>query len=132
MRNEDVMDNSANNKRLPYGSSDGISYFKNLDIADDVEYAFNPQKPVKVYNGINGIGDSKKYLNSLMGPNNEVIHYERLRSVIGEVDNANDEDCIILDEYIITFQGASEPKVVYLDIYRSGQLLVPFGLTPRQ
>ena len=63
----------------------------------------------------------RAFLDNLLGPNGEMISYERIGS--------HDYGDTILDVYQITYSGLSTLITLYIDEYSWGTLFAPVGFT---
>lgn len=93
-------------------------------VSDVAEYALSPDKPVRVGNTnlYDGYAREQLYLLGLRGPNGEKLSYYREGPVI---NNTGD----ILDVYVITYSGLTEPIKLYLDMYTYENPAAPAGFT---
>jgi len=102
---------------------DGIK-FTNVDTAcptsTDKTYGFSQENPIKVGGGdFNGPSRERAYLDHLLGPNGEILTYERNGSTMtGDV---------ILDIYHLS--GAGIDSILYVDEYNFLELQAPLGFT---
>lgn len=127
---------SSEGRGYPYGRSDEEPYVHLEELATDDQYGYTPEKPVKVagltLEGVtSGPQKEKAFLNSLRGPQGQVIEYERLGSCCPVESQNSPWGMALLDVFAITWEGAKEPVVLYLNFYDAGELLVPKGFTPR-
>lgn len=89
-------------------------------ISDDKTYGYSETNPIKVGGDwLEGPAREEAYLDNLLGPNGEILTYERLGS-------ASSGDTI-LDEYHIT--GSGVDATLYLDEYNYSPLQAPVGFT---
>ena len=93
------------------------------------DYGRSPEHPIQVaaLQADGGPGKSCRYLNALRGPNGQEITFDRLGTCCAFAIPGRDLDGM-LDIYEIWWDGAQEPVKLYLDFYRSGELLIPVGL----
>lgn len=93
-------------------------------VSSDPEYGFSPEKPIQVgnINLYDGISRMEAYLNTLRGPANEEIFYSR------QTPSYNQQDEIV-DAYQISYDGLTEPRLLYFDIYHYDTPLAPLGYT---
>lgn len=88
-------------------------------ISTDETYGYSQGNPVKVGGDwLEGPARERAYLDSLSGPNGEVVSYERRGSM--------DHGSTILDIYQVTYTG-SDPVTLYLDEYNYAELMAPLG-----
>lgn len=89
-------------------------------ISDDKTYGYTEENPIKVGGDfMDGPARERAYLDNLLGPNGEVLTYER----IGSLPSGD----TILDKYHITGQGVD--AMLYLDEYNYAPLQAPIGFT---
>ena len=89
-------------------------------ISEDKTYGFTEANPIRVGGDfIEGPARERVYLDNLLGPNGEILAYERNGSI-----SSGDT---ILDVYHIT--GANIDVVLYIDEYRYEPLQAPYGFT---
>ena len=89
-------------------------------ISEDKTYGFTEANPIRVGGDfIEGPARERAYLDNLLGPNGEILAYERNGSI-----SSGDT---ILDAYHVT--GANIDVVLYIDEYRYEPLQAPYGFT---
>lgn len=89
-------------------------------ISEDKTYGYTEENPVRVGGDfLEGPARERAYLDNLLGPNGEILTYERNGSF-----TSGDT---ILDEYHVT--GPNLDAVLYLDEYRYEPLQAPYGFT---
>ncbi|MFZ5878886.1 MAG: hypothetical protein ACOY0R_05935, partial [Chloroflexota bacterium] len=87
-------------------------------VSTDETYGYTADNPIKVGGDfLSGPQRERAYLDNLLGPNGELLSYERLGSTMG-----NDT---ILDMYEIS--GLDNPVVLYVDMYKYETLSAPVG-----
>lgn len=90
----------------------------------DSNYGFSPDNPVQVGGGgRRGVLNERRFLESLRGPTGQPITVMRRASC-----------CMVpgrgpLDRYEITYEGLSEPVILYLDMYVGRKVRAPNGFT---
>ncbi len=91
-------------------------------IATDASYAFTQANAVRVGGGaFGGPGRAAAYLDTLLGPAGQAVAYERIGSEpFGDT---------ILDAYRLSYEGISQPAVIYVDEYVFETLYAPVGFT---
>lgn len=127
---------SSDGKGYPSGRSDEEPYIHLETIASDEQYGRSPANPVKVgglvKSGVtSGSAKEKVFLNSLRGPEGQIIEYERLGSCCPFETPNSPWGTGLLDVFAVTWQGLEEPVMLYLNMYDAGELMVPQGFTPR-
>ncbi len=89
-------------------------------VSEDKTYGYTESNPIRVGGDfLEGPARERAYLDNLLGPNGEIMTYERNGSI-----SSGDT---ILDVYHVT--GANIEVVLYLDEYRFEPLQAPYGLT---
>ena len=91
-------------------------------VSDDATYGYSEDNPIRVGGDwLEGPSRERAFLDNLLGPNGEMISYERIGS--------HDYGDTILDVYQITYSGLSTPITLYIDEYSWGTLYAPVGFT---
>ncbi len=119
------------------GRTLGIEYNKteepfNLTVfAEKKTYGYTEKNPIKVGDGnaSNGPLYERKYLNALAGPNGEEITYTRLGSCCMFKTKNGIMGGGMLDMYELKWKGNNKGVVLYINMYDSGEMKVPVGLT---
>lgn len=89
-------------------------------ISEDKTYGYSEENPIRVGGDfLEGPARERAYLDNLLGPNGEILTYER--------DGSISSGDTILDVYHVT--GANIDVVLYLDEYRYEPLQAPYGFT---
>ncbi len=93
------------------------------------DYGYAEANPIKVGGFAEGRGPSneRKYLNRLRGPDGQRIEYERRGSCCPFETAEAPLGTGLLDMYKITYDGLSEPIILYLNFYDSETLKAPKG-----
>ena len=101
--------------------------------ATDAAYGYSEKSPVLVGGGFeNGGRNTYRFLNALLGPNGQIVHYDRVGTCCPfKTPNSPFEGEGILEIYQITFDGG-KPARLYFNWYDSGDVLIPKGLTARK
>jgi len=144
---EEIVKNEANVKNIsvsPQGNKEGslleekkaesiIDMEKetktDVDLVDD-EYGYAEKNPIKVGGAEKEQGplNERKYIESLRGPNNEKIKYERAGSCcFFKTPNATIGDEGLLDQYEVSYTGIEKSVTLYLNMYDYGELKAPKG-----
>lgn len=120
---------TGDTRTKPVASIDDHKYLL-LDASVDPTYAFTQSNPVKVGSeGGSGPANERRYLNALLGPNGEQVHYLRSGSCCpfktpnGLLDNTG-----LLDHYKIYWGGSKDTLDVYINMYDRGDLWIPVGM----
>lgn len=105
------------------------------DTTFDRTYGYKQFNPVRVANDRKASGpkNERRYLNALLGPNNEEIFYERLGSCCAfRTPNAPIENMGLLDRYQIYWKGCKDTLIVYINMYDKGSMKIPYGLKAKK
>lgn len=109
--------------------------YKLIVYADDKTYGYDKNNPIKV-GGVkedSGPLNERRYLNALLGPNGEQVHYYRAGSCCafktpnGFIDNTG-----LLDQYKVYWEGSQDTLSLYLNMYDKGDLKVPVGFKAKK
>jgi len=101
---------------------DGEASTGSCPISEDATYGYSEDNPIQVGGDwLEGPSRERAFLDNLMGPNGEMISYERVGS--------EEYGDTILDKYQITYSGLSSPITLYIDEYGWGILYAPVGFT---
>ena len=120
---------TVDGKTPRHKSNENRPFFILLTPTDDKGYGRTPEKPINV--GV-GASEQHKYLNSLAGPNGELLEYTRLGACCPFEDPALPFGGGLLDIYQVIYEGASEPVNLYLNLYHEDdKLYIPVGFTSR-
>ena len=105
-----------------------------LDLAaTDREYGYSEKAPIVVGGGLGkGSENTYRYLNALLGPNGEIVHYDRVGACCSfHTKNSPLSGKALLEVFEVRFEGG-EPKRLYFNWYDSSKPSIPVGLTSRQ
>ena len=101
----------------------------------DRDYGWDPSHPVPLGGADQGENEvwarPRSYQNSLWGPDGQILVYERLGYCCPFDHPGAPLDRGTLDVYEVTWDGLEEPRHLYLDRFRAGEVLIPAGLTSR-
>jgi len=84
---------------------------------------------------VNESGDNRvKFLNALAGPNGEELSFKRYKSccpfrTLNSRTVGADQKFGLLDIWVITYDGISNPDTLYVNAYDQGELIAPKGYT---
>ena len=93
------------------------------DVAADETYAYTKERSVQVGGSpLYGASRQKRYLDTLRGPEGQVVTWKRLGQ-----DRA--PDGTIIDAYQVTYEGLEKPVTLYLDWYHYNPILAPRGFS---
>ena len=101
--------------------------------AEDAGYGFTEKSAVRVGGGFKeGSGRIYRFLNALLGPAGETVHYKRIGSCCSFKTSKSPSDGTgLLEIYEIHYEGG-KPVRLYFNWYEEGDLLIPKGLTARK
>ena len=94
-------------------------------VSDDPDYGYKADNPIKT----DGVINELRYLNSLLGPNGEVVLYRRKQSCCPFRTKHSPDGIGFIDEYELTYEGLEKPVILYLNRYLSKPMKAPFGFT---
>jgi len=99
----------------------------------DERYAFSKDFPVKVGGGFGeGPLNERRFLNALLGPEGQQVHYTRMGSCCGFTTPNSPMGTGLLDRYKVYWEGATDTSYLYLNMYDKGDLFIPKGFTAKQ
>jgi hypothetical protein len=102
-------------------------------VATDAAYGVSEKNPVLVGGGFGkGSENTYRYLNALLGPTAERIHY----TIVGTCCEFKSKhspfgDTALLEVYEVQYDGG-KPMRLYFNWYDQGKLLIPIGLAARK
>lgn len=110
--------------------------FKLTEISTDPTYGFSEKNPVQVggVDKMEGPLNEIRYLNALAGPNGENVYYYRLGSCC-PIKSKNDPfgaGVVMLDNYLLTWEGAKDTVSIYINMYDYGELRALVGFTIKE
>lgn len=110
--------------------------FKLTEISTDPTYGFSEKNPVQVggVDKMEGPLNEIRYLNALAGPNGEEVYYYRLGSCC-PIKSKNDPfgaGVVMLDNYLLTWEGAKDTVSIFINMYDYGELKAPVGFTIKE
>lgn len=124
-----TLKNVDDNAPIPKLSKDNTYIL--TEFSQDKKYGYNPDYPINVFyiNSKEENLNAERFLNVLAGPNNEKITYSKLESCCPFPTKRTEIGAGFLDVYLLKWEGQTEPKKLYINIYERGYLLVPVGLS---
>lgn len=123
---------SGNTRTKPVTSLDAAT-FELTETTTDTTYGFDRKNPVSVGNTGGGPANERRYLNALLGPHGEPVSYIREGSCCAfKTPNGLFDNTGMLDRYKVTWAGAADTVVLYINMYDRGDLKIPVGFTARQ
>jgi len=91
-------------------------------VASDESYGYEKGNAIRVGGDFfDGAAREREYLDTLRGPDGQIISYVREGSLFHED--------VILDAYAISYSGLSGSIILYLDLYTFEELFSPVGFT---
>jgi hypothetical protein len=101
------------------------------EISTDITYGRSPKNPVQVGGTSSNSGpfNERRYLNLLAGPNGEKISYYRTGSCCPVESEKGFMGYAMLDNYRVTWKGATDTISIYINMYDRGVLKAPVGFT---
>lgn len=108
---------------------EGLAFFEatpltnGCPVTSDPEYGYSPEKPIRVAALVPDQSGplADFYFEFLRGPDDQPILY----SQTGTQPAENSQ----LDIYQVTYEGAEQPVVLFVDEHHTGQLMVPIGFS---
>jgi len=104
------------------------------EISSDKKYGYDQDYPVNL--GFMPVQTAeinvKRYFGALSGPNGEKLTYKKVDTCCPFPSKKNDMGAGVLDIYEITWEGLTQPKRIYINLYEKGQVLAPKGFGIRK
>jgi hypothetical protein len=99
--------------------------------AKDSGYGYSEKLAIRLGGGFSeGSKNTYRFLNALLGPQGQKVHYERVGTCCGfKTANSPFGDSALLEVWEISYEGAKRPSRLYFNWYDEGEVLVPVGLT---
>jgi hypothetical protein len=97
--------------------------------ASDAQYAYSPDKPVKVGGPEDGPLRERLFLSQLAGPKGENITYRRVGSCCPFTTPNGFMGSGLLDVYEVVVEGESNPRKLFINMYDFEEPLIPAGFT---
>jgi hypothetical protein len=120
-------------KGVPNGRTDSpLPYLRGIKLtnASDPGYGYAADKPIRT--GPYAQRLHLYYLNSLRGPNGEVVEYERRGACCAFEDASLPFGGGLLDVYDLKIEGSDKPVTLFVDMYHRGPPMLPVGFTARE
>lgn len=105
-----------------------------VDKSVDSTYGFIESNPIKVGGSKESSGplNERRFLNALLGPNGEDVHYNRKGSCCHfKTPNGMFNNTGLLDVYSVYWKGSKDTLNIYINMYDKGDLLIPVGFTAK-
>lgn len=104
------------------------------DISKDAKYAYTKGIPIKVggHDKNEGPLNQRRYLNALLGPDGEEVHFKHVKSCCYKKVKTKDGNIQLtyLDQYEISLKGKKQRFVIFLSMFEKDEdLLAPRGFT---
>lgn len=93
----------------------------------DSTYGYSEKNPIKVGGERNGPANERKFLNSLSGPNGEIVKYNRTGSCCHFETRNSSFGMGMLDIFKVTYEGKKDTVTLYLNMYDEAELKAPVG-----
>ena len=105
-----------------------------FETSSDKKYGYDQDYPVNL--GFIPVQSAeinvKRYFGALSGPKGEKVTYQKVDSCCPFPSAKNDMGAGILDIYEVSWEGLSQPKRIYINLYEKGAILAPKGFGIRQ
>ncbi len=132
-----IVDETESRMGWPYGES-GRGRVRHLPkTARKAGYGWSHRNPVATGGfaappgGETIIERQIRYLNSLWGPEGQIIFYEYVGTCCPFTHYGAPLDRGVLNVYALRWEGLAEPRHLFLDGFREGEVLIPKGLTSK-
>jgi hypothetical protein len=104
------------------------------EVSTDPTYGLSPKNPIEVGGAdkMEGPLNERRYLNALAGPNGERVSYYRLGSCCPVKSKHGFMGKAMLDNYRVSWEGASDTVSIYINMYDASTVKAPRGFTIRQ
>lgn len=103
------------------------------EISKDKKYAYDQDYPVNL--GFlplsTGELNVQRYFGALAGPDGQKITYTRVESCCPFPTKKFDAGAGLLDVYEVKWDGLTEPKRIYINMYEKGKVIAPSDFTIR-
>jgi len=132
-----IVDETDSQMGWPFGESGRGTVMHLARTARKTRYGWTSGNPVEL-GGFGATGGEEtvverqiRYLNSLWGPNGELIYYEHVGTCCPFTHFGAPLDRGVLNVYALRWEGLAEPRHLFLDGFREGEVLIPKGLTSK-
>ncbi|KGO86097.1 2-dehydro-3-deoxyphosphooctonate aldolase [Flavobacterium rivuli WB 3.3-2 = DSM 21788] len=99
------------------------------EVSSDKKYGYDQDYPINL--GFLPIQTAeinvKRYFGALSGPNGEKLTYKKTDTCCPFPSKKNEMGAGVLDIYEVTWEGLTEPKLIYINLYEKGKVLAPKG-----
>ena len=108
-------------------SSKGNSSDTTSSNSTDDTYGYSEKNAIKVGGFEQGPKNERDYLNSLTGPNGELVTFERKGSCCDFKTSNSPLGIGLLDVYKVWYTGKKDTVLLYINMYDKGKLKAPKG-----
>jgi len=102
------------------------------EISDNKKYGYDQDYPVNLgFMPIQTVEiNVKRYFGALSGPDGQKLSYKKVDTCCPFPSKKNDMGAGVLDIYEVTWEGLTEPKRIYINLYEKGKIVAPkdFGI----
>ena len=129
-----LVEASESGRGWPFGESGRGPVQILTETSREEVYGWTSKKPIGLggydseVTGQGPLERQQRFLNSLWGPNGDIIFYERIGACCPFDLFGAPLDKGMLDVYALTWDGLAEPEHLFLDRYREGPVRIPVGL----
>lgn len=113
-------------------SSNSKEPFKITSVSDDETYGYTEQNPIKVGGTPSGPENERRFLNALTGPNGEKVSFTRIGSCCPFKSPNGLMGGGLLDKYEVSYEGLSNPVILYINMYDKDILKAPKGFRHKE
>jgi hypothetical protein len=99
------------------------------EISNDKKYGYDQDFPINLgFMPIQTVEiNVKRFFGALSGPNGEKLTYNKVDTCCPFPSKKNEMGAGVLDIYEVKWQGLTEPKRIYINLYERGKILAPKG-----
>lgn len=98
--------------------------------SSSASYGYTPKEPILIGGLLaKGVERSYEYLKALRGPKGEEISFSRIGSCCPFSTKNAELGSGMLDQYEIRHKGLAKPIVLFFNVYDTGEVQIPMGLT---
>ncbi len=105
---------------------------RDMALATDSTYGYSRDNPIKVggAKAEQGPQNERAFLDVLLGPHAEAVRYTRQGSCCRfKTSNALVMNVGLLDVYEVSYDGAAQPRILYINMYDYEVPRIPVGFT---
>jgi hypothetical protein len=101
-------------------------------VAADKTYGVSEKRPIPIGGGFGEGGHSVyRYLNSILGPAGQVVHYSRVGTCCEFKTSESPFGVGLLEVYDVHYDGGPAAVRLYFNWYARGAVMAPVGFTGR-